>query len=43
MNGGYFSPENMKIPPVNNYPIYIELSLNLYKTAPVKPKIAPVK
>ncbi len=37
MNKGYFSPENMKIAPVN-YPLnYIEHSLNVYKIAPVKP------
>ncbi len=42
MNGCYFSPENMKITPVN-YLNYIEHSLNVYKIAPVKPETAPVK
>ena len=39
---GYFSSENIKIAPVD-YPNYIEHSLNVYKIAPVKREIAPVK
>ena len=41
MNGGYFFSENMKVAPVIvNYLSYIGNSLNVYKIAPLKPKIA---
>ncbi len=40
--GAIFHPENMKITPVK-YANYIEHSLNVYKIAPVKPEVAPVK
>ncbi len=42
MNGSYFSPENMKLAHQLSQS-YIEHTLNVYKIAPVKPEIVPIK